>query len=113
MGQGKRLRNCGGCHCQFGSRATANSGLEFTWLHISWNGEETKLTKMILEFISRECKRGLHEEARFRGEGLGFEIICACSCSHRPKATVSTDFVKTLQISESVIDRPTDGNGRS
>jgi hypothetical protein len=113
MGQGKRLRNCRGSHRQFGSRASANSGLEFTWLHISWNSEETKLTKMFLEFISRECKGGLHEECHFRWEGLGFEIICACSCSHRPKATVSTDFVKTLQISESVIDRPTDGNGCS
>src|SRR5262245_43978323 len=101
MGQGKRLRNRKGCHCQFGSRASANSGLEFTWLHISWTGEGTKLTKMILEFISRECKSGLHEEC--------LEIICACSCRHRPKAIVSTDFVKT----ESVIDRPTDGNGQT
>jgi hypothetical protein len=105
MGQGKRLRNRRGSYCQFGSRASAYSGLEYTWLHISWNGEEPKLTKMILEFISRECKSGLHEECRVRWEGLGFEIICACSCSHRP------GFVKSLQISESTVGRPTDGNG--
>jgi hypothetical protein len=55
----------------------AADGLEFTWLHISWNGEEAKLTKMILEFISRECRRDLHEECHFRWEGFGFEIICA------------------------------------
>jgi len=63
--------------------------------------------------MSRECKAGLHEECHFRWEGLGFEIICACSCSHRPKTIVSAGFVKTLQISESTVGRPTDGNGHT
>lgn len=42
-------------------------------------------TNVILEFMSRECKQNLHNECSSKWEGLGFEIICTCKCSHNKK----------------------------
>jgi hypothetical protein len=40
------------------------------------------MTNTVINFVSRECKTGLHKSCRGRWEGLGFEINCDCTCSH-------------------------------
>jgi hypothetical protein len=40
---------------------------------------------VILEFISRECKSGLHTHCSSHWEGLGYEIVCICNCDHKMK----------------------------
>lgn len=36
----------------------------------------------ILDFISKQCKCGLHQNCYGKWEGLGFEVVCDCNCGH-------------------------------
>ena len=37
---------------------------------------------MVIDFISKQCKGGLHQNCYGQWEGLGFEVICGCECGH-------------------------------
>ena len=41
------------------------------------------ITNAVIDFVSRECKIGSHENCYGTWEGLGFEIICNCKCGHK------------------------------
>ena len=43
------------------------------------------MSNTIMDFISRECKSGFHQNCHGRWEGLGFEIVCICKCLHDKK----------------------------
>jgi hypothetical protein len=40
------------------------------------------MTDTIIEFVSRECKTGQHQNCGGKWQGLGFEINCDCMCGH-------------------------------
>jgi hypothetical protein len=41
------------------------------------------MTDTVIDFVSRECKTGQHENCRGKWQGLGFEINCNCICGHK------------------------------
>ena len=43
-----------------------------------------------LDFVSRDCKNGIHQDCYGKWMGIGFEIICVCSCGHKIKGEAST-----------------------
>jgi hypothetical protein len=43
-----------------------------------------------LDFVSRDCKSGIHHDCCGKWMGLGFEIICVCKCDHNRKGEAST-----------------------
>ena len=51
------------------------------------------MTDTVIEFISRECKTGQHQNCCSKWQGLGFEISCGCMCGHK-KNYCSLDSVK-------------------
>lgn len=36
----------------------------------------------VIDFISKQCRNDLHYECNGRWKGLGYEIICCCTCNH-------------------------------
>jgi hypothetical protein len=36
--------------------------------------------KKILTFVNRECRTGYHSLCAVRWQGLGFEVVCICTC---------------------------------
>jgi hypothetical protein len=41
------------------------------------------MTDTVIEFLSRECKIGQHQNCCGKWQGLGFEISYGCVCSHK------------------------------
>jgi hypothetical protein len=40
------------------------------------------MTDALIEFLSRQCKTGEHQNCCGKWQGLGFEINCDCTCGH-------------------------------
>jgi hypothetical protein len=40
------------------------------------------MTDTVIEFVSRQCKTGQHQNCYGKWQGLGFEINCDCTCGH-------------------------------
>ena len=40
------------------------------------------INQMVFDFISKQCKGGLHQNCYGKWKGLGFEVICGCRCGH-------------------------------
>jgi hypothetical protein len=46
----------------------------------------TSLSKnTLVNFISRYCKQGEHQNCDGWWQGFGFEIVCDCKCAHNKK----------------------------
>jgi hypothetical protein len=41
------------------------------------------MTDTVIEFLSRQCKTGQHQNCCGKWQGLGFEISCDCMCGHK------------------------------
>ena len=41
------------------------------------------MTDTVIDFVSRECKTGQHQNCCGKWQGLGFEINCDCMCGHK------------------------------
>lgn len=41
------------------------------------------ITAAVIDFVSRECKHGIHQRCYGKWKGLGFEIVCNCKCGHK------------------------------
>gem|GEM_PF-2566455 len=62
-------------------------------------------TAIGLDFVSRDCRIGSHQYCYGKWEGMGFEIICICSCGHKIKADASLVGIEKSQYSESMVAR--------
>lgn len=41
------------------------------------------ITAAVIDFVSRECKHGIHQRCYGKWKGLGFQIVCNCKCEHK------------------------------
>jgi hypothetical protein len=60
----------------------------------------------IINFISRECNKGLHRGCHGTWEGLCLEAYCSCTCHNDQKAE-ALQGVRTRSVSASRNDEAT------
>jgi hypothetical protein len=60
----------------------------------------------VIDFVSRECKHGIHQRCCGKWEGLGFEIICSCKCGHKKTALALTEVEGPLANAYESIRQP-------
>ena len=71
----------------------------------------------VIDFISKQCKCGLHRNCYGKWVGLGFEVICGCKkCGHNKigEALVEVEgpLANAIERTDAVIiTRPDDHNG--
>jgi len=61
-----------------------------------------------IDFKSKQCKAGLHENCHGRWDGLGLEVICSCECGHNKlgQALVQVEGHATNAIQSRHLIRP-------
>jgi hypothetical protein len=73
------------------------------------------INPIVIDFISKQCKRGLHENCHAKWQGLGLEVICCCECRHNKlgQALVAVEDHATNAIqSRHLIRSPSTGDNQ-
>jgi len=45
--------------------------------------------KLVIDFQSRDCKGSMHKKCCGKWQGLGFHIICNCSCHSKKEEALA------------------------